>query len=45
MTVKYPGKMWSPGTILILVYWLMMLGLVINAGIYYDRTQRLAELH
>jgi hypothetical protein len=45
MGIKYPGKRWSAGTILLLLYWLMMVGMVVNAGIYYDRTQRLVELH
>jgi hypothetical protein len=42
---KYTGRKWSAGIVLLLVYWLVMVGMVINAGIYYDRTQRLAELH
>jgi hypothetical protein len=36
MTIKYPGKMWSYGTFLVLVYWLFMLGMVVNLYTYYN---------
>ena len=46
LTLKYPGKRWSSGTILLLLYWLLMLGMLTNAGVYYyDRTEGLVELH
>tara|TARA_B100000029_G_scaffold493551_1_gene556216 strand:+ start:78 stop:215 length:138 start_codon:yes stop_codon:yes gene_type:complete len=45
LTVKYPGKKWSAGTILLLMYWLMMLGFVVNAGIYFNMNQRNENTH
>ena len=36
MTVKYPGKMWSSGTVLVIVYWIFKVGLAVNLYTYYN---------
>jgi len=40
---KYTGKKWSAGMALLLVYWLVMTGMTINAGMYYERTRNVTK--